>query len=102
MPSPVVGTWQADIVVSVDLDVQRWVTTWRFDRNGTCHFERITTSLATGIPVTVDRDCTYTVTQSTIEVAYTGTTETGSLPYSFPGTTNDTLTLEGVDYARIA
>ncbi len=100
-PTPVVGTWQADIVVTVDTDVQEWVTTWQFDQGGTCHFQRTTTSISVGVPQTVARDCTYTVGQSSIEVTYTDTGDTASLPYSFPDTGNTTLTLEGVDYTRL-
>jgi len=89
-------------VVTVDNDVQEWVTTWQFDRGGSCHFTRTVTSLAVGVPQTVDRDCTYTTSQTTIDVAYSDTGETASLPFSFPDTTNDTLTLEGVNYTRLA
>jgi len=100
-PSPVVGTWNVVLVISVDSDLQQWTTTWRFGSDRTCDFTRVTLSLVEGISRTVERSCTYVDRGGTLEVSYTDGTAPSTLPYEIPAFSTDRLILEGVEYERI-
>jgi len=100
-PSAVVGTWRADLLVTIDGDLQRWTTTWRFGADRGCDFKRVTLSLVEGIPRTVERSCTYLDQGTALEVKYTDATASSTLPYEIPPFSTDQLILEGVEYDRI-
>lgn len=97
-----VGSWQAVIVIAVEADVQRWTTTWRFDADGGCHFRREVLSIAEGLPRTVERSCTWSVSGATIQVTFLDTGEGYPLPWSFASFGTTTLLLEGLAYRRVA
>jgi len=101
-PSALVGTWEAVIVIQAGDDVQEWRTRWTFNSNRTCHFTRTTISLAEGIPLTVDRECTYRDQNGTAEVTFTETGATQTLPYSSPDSSRERLIIEGVEYERVS
>jgi hypothetical protein len=95
------GTWRVQLVVQVPGDLQTWTTTWRFDADGSCHQTMVTESLAEGIPRTRDRDCSFTVNGSKVNITFTGG-ETLSLEFSFAGFSPNRLVLDGFEYERLA
>ena len=104
--SPVFGTWQATILISVrygdQYDLQKWTTVWYFGRNQHCHFARTTISLVEGIPRTVERDCSFSFGDRVVIITFTETGITQELPYSFPTTSRDKMLLEGIEYERVS
>lgn len=96
-----VGTWQTVIVIALDVDLQRWTTTWRFDADGACHFTREVLSIAEGVPRTVERRCAWTVTGATILATFADNGERHPLPWSFAAFGTTTLILEGIAYQRV-
>lgn len=82
-------------------DVQTWTTTWRFDSDGSCRQTKVTESLAEGLPRTQERDCSFTVNSSTVNITFTGG-EMLSLEFSFAGFSPNRLVLDGFDYERVA
>ena len=99
--SPVIGTWQVVLVITVPGDIQTWTTTWRFDAAGTCHLTRTSFSLLEGFPRTTERDCRFLLSGGNVVVTYSDSNATQSLPYSFAGFSPDRLVLEGIEYRRI-
>jgi hypothetical protein len=96
-----VGSWRVQLVVPVPGDVQTWTTTWRFDADGSCHQTIVTESLAEGIPRTRERDCTFTVNGSNVDITFAGG-EMMSLEFSFAGFSPNRLVLDGFEYERLA
>jgi hypothetical protein len=96
-----VGTWRLQLVVQVQGDMQTWTTTWRFDGDGSCHQTKVTESLAEGFPRTQERDCSFTVNSSKLNITFTGG-EMLSLEFSFAGFSPNRLVLDGFEYERIA
>jgi hypothetical protein len=99
--SALLGTWRTQLVVQVPGDIQTWTTTWTFESDGTCHQTKVTESLAEGIPRTSERDCSFTVNGSKVNITFTGG-EMLSLEYSFAGFSPNRLVLDSFEYARVA
>ena len=99
--STLVGTWRVKLVVEVPGDVQTWITTWRFNADGSCHQTMVTESLAEGTPRTRDRDCSFSVNGSNVDITFIGG-EMLSLEYSFAGFSPNRLVLDGFEYQRLA
>jgi hypothetical protein len=96
----IVGAWRTVVIVEVPGDIQTWVTTWRFDSDGTCRQTVVTESLAEGFPRTTNRTCTYTIAVSAITITYTGGGEL-TFEFSFAGFSPDRLVLDGFEYQRV-
>jgi hypothetical protein len=96
----IVGTWQTVVVIQVPGDLQTWTTTWRFESEGTCRQTIVTESLAEGFPRTTERTCTYTISGSSIIIAYVGGGVL-TFEFSFAGFSPDRLILDGFEYQRI-
>ena len=99
--SPVIGAWQVVIVIQTPDDFQTWTTVWRFDAAGPCRFTRTVHSVALGGPVVTDRACTFTPSAFPLSVTFTDTGATQHLAFSFPASSRDRMTLEGLVYERI-
>jgi hypothetical protein len=99
--STLAGTWRVKLVVEVPGDVQTWITTWHFNADGSCHQTMVTESLAEGIPRTQDRDCSFSVNGSNVDITFTGGAML-SLEYSFAGFSPNRLVLDGFEYERLA
>jgi hypothetical protein len=96
----IVGAWQTVVVIQVPGDLQTWTTTWRFESDGTCRQTVVSESLAEGFPRTTERTCTYTISGSSIIIAYLGGGEL-TFEFSFAGFSPDRLILDGFEYQRI-
>lgn len=99
--SALVGRWRATLFLTLDGDVQSWVTTWRFDAAGGCLFRRETTSVAEGVTRVRERACTWVVGGSTLTATFTDIGEPYPMPWSFKGVTPAVLILEGIEYLRL-
>lgn len=99
--SPVIGTWQVTLLISVTGDLQEWTTRWQFNPSRTCGFERTTFSFVEGIRRTVSRTCTWTDRGTAVEVRYDDTGVSQTLPYEIPAFDIRRLILEGVEYQRV-
>jgi hypothetical protein len=99
-PSPLIGTWQAVLLIETESDIQRWQTRWTFKADTQCHFERTTISLSEGISRTVARDCTYQDRGQEAAVTFTDRT-TATLPYTVPLNSTRFLIIEGIQYERV-
>jgi hypothetical protein len=95
-----VGAWKTVVVIQVPGDLQTWTTTWRFESDGTCRQTVVSESLAEGFPRTTERTCTYTISGSSIIIAYIGGGEL-TFEFSFAGFSPDRLILDGFEYERI-
>lgn len=96
------GTWQAFILIAVETDLQSWVTTWRLDADGQCHFRREVSSLSEGGLRVRDRACRWTSSGSTLSVTFGDNGEVYPMAWSFKATGSTVLILEGVEYRRVA
>jgi len=97
-----VGAWRATIFIAVEADFQSWVTTWRFEADGACHFRQDVTSTMEGITRTRQRDCTWTTAGGTLRVNHADTGETRLMPYSFRPFGTTILLLEGIEHRRVS
>ncbi len=98
--SPVVGAWEAVLLLEASGDAQTWTTVWRFARDGSCRFTRTTLSLLEGVPRVEDRRCTWRLSGPEILVTWTAG-GARALPYQFAGLSPNRLVLEGIEYRRI-
>ena len=89
------------LVIDAGSDLQEWTTTWTFNANLTCGFERVTLSLVEGIRRVVNRSCTYVDQSTSVLVTYSNNPAPQSLPYSVPLNTTTRLIIEGIEYGRV-
>jgi len=99
--SPLVGTWEVTLIVSVDGDLQTWTTNWQFRSDRTCTWRQIIESAVEGLSREEVRDCTWTDANSAVTVVYLDTGASETLPYSFPTFDTSRLILQGVEYLRL-
>jgi hypothetical protein len=85
-------------VVQTADDVLSSETTWVFSSDDSCERTVVTTSVLAGFPDTVLSPCTYTLAGPAITIRYDGTT--GSVTFTVV-IVRDTLTLDGVEFARV-
>lgn len=97
--NPLIGTWQAVLVIQTTGDVQTWTTTWSFGTGGTCGYHQLVRSLLLGDSVR-QRQCSWTSSAGQLAVTWLDDGATISMPYSFPVGRTDLVTLEGIEYRR--
>jgi hypothetical protein len=93
----IVGTWRRTLVVQTTDDVLSSETTWVFSSDESCERTVVTTSVLAGFPDTVRSPCSYTLAGPAITIRFDGTT--GSVTFTAV-VGRDTLTLDGVEFAR--
>ena len=93
------GTWRATALVDVPGDVQAWVTTWEFDRDGACLHTSEVRSVVDTVPRVTERRCSFTADGTVITIAYTGGP---TLPLNYTLVSADELILDGLTYGRVA
>ena len=94
------GTWRTTLIVEVPGDIQTWITTWRFDREGGCLQTQEVRSVVEGVPRITERTCAFTADGFEITIAYDGGA-TLVFDYTFSLFSSDVLILDGLEYERI-
>jgi hypothetical protein len=97
-----VGTWRATIFIALEGDFQSWVTTWRFEADGRCHFRQDVTSTLEGTTRSRERSCTWTTAGGILRVIHADNGEARAMPYSFQPFGATVLVLEGIEHRRVS
>ena len=93
------GTWRTTVLIEVPGDIQAWVTTWEFDRDGACLHTSEVRSVVDTVPRVTERRCSFTADGTVITIAYT---DGPTLPLNYTLVSFDQLTLDGLEYERVA
>ena len=95
------GAWRTTVVVQVPADIQTWITTWQFARDGTCLQTQEVRSVVEGVPRVRERTCSFTADGAAVTIAFAGGA-TLVLDYAFSVLSPDILILDGFEYERVA
>ncbi len=96
------GVWENTMLIAVQNDFERVITTWEFNPDGSCRHVTVTQSLIESVPFTRVRDCRYDVPGSVVRVTYDGAQDSVEFDFTFAGFSPDRLVLDGFEFERIA